>query len=378
MEASTRVVRDDIGSAADEIDVAKIRARFPILAQRVKGKPLVYLDNAASSQKPENVIDAVSAYYRHDHANVHRGVHTLSERATDAYEGARERCRGFINARSVSEIVFVRGTTEGINLVANSFGDAFVKQGDAILVTEMEHHSNIVPWQMLCRRKGARLLVAPMHDSGELDIEAYRRLLDEKPVIAALTHVSNALGTVNAVSDLTRMAHAAGSRVLVDGAQSIPHTRVDVEAIGCDFYVFSGHKMYAPTGIGVVYGREAILDAMPPWQGGGEMIREVTFEHTEFNVLPWKYEAGTPNISGAVGLASAIDFMEEIGVERIAAHERRLLDHATSQAVQRPWFRVIGTAGEKAGVLSFAIDGAHPNDVGMMLDAEGIAVRAGH
>lgn len=366
------------GPTPAPMDLKSVRAAFPILSQTVKGKPLVYLDSAASSQKPEHVIEALSTYYRHDHANVHRGVHTLSERATDAYEGARSRCRRFVNARDDSEIVFVRGATEGINLVANSFGEAFVGVDDAILISGMEHHSNIVPWQMLCRRTGARLLVAPILDSGELDLDAYVKLLEEEPVMVALAHVSNALGTVNPVAELTRLAHDAGARVLLDGAQAAPHMAVDVQALGCDFFVFSGHKMYAPTGVGVVYGREELLDAMPPWQGGGEMIREVGFEHTEYNVLPWKFEAGTPNISGAVGLAAAMDFMDSLGIDRISAHERDLLEYATATAASLPWFRTIGTAADKAGVLSFAIEGAHANDVGMLLDADGIAVRAGH
>ncbi len=360
------------------LDVQEIRRRFPVLHQNVKGKPLVYLDSAASSQKPDCVIDAVSHYYRHDHANVHRGIHTLSERATDAFEGARETCRGFINAASSREIVFVRGTTEAINLVAASYGDAFVNTGDAVVVTEMEHHANIVPWQMLCQRKGARLLVAKMTDEGELDMEVYRHLMEQQPVVVALTHVSNALGTVNPVRELTDLAHEVGAVVLVDGAQAVPHTTVDVEHIGCDFYVFSGHKMYAPTGIGVLYGRESLLEKMPPWQGGGEMIREVTFEHTEYNILPWKFEAGTPDIAGCVGLDAAIRFMQQAGIDVIASHESELLGYATDLAQQRPWFRIIGTARQKAGVLSFEIDGIHPNDVGMMLDAEGIAVRTGH
>jgi cysteine desulfurase/selenocysteine lyase len=360
------------------IDVVSVRHQFPILSEVVKEKPLVYLDNAASSQKPECVIQALVDYYHHSHANVHRGVHTLSERATDAYENSRERCRHFINAAQASEIIFVRGATEGINLAANSFADAYVKSGDTILVTEMEHHSNIVPWQMACHRKGAQLKVVPMLDSGELDLDAYHRLLEERPALVALTHVSNALGSVNPVAELVRLAHIAGSRVLVDGAQSAPHVKINVQALGCDFFVFSGHKLYAPTGIGVVYGRQALLEEMPPWQGGGEMIREVTFEHTEYNVLPWKFEAGTPNIAGAVGLAAAMDFMDGLGLSNIAAHEADLLDYATALAAERPWFRIIGTAPEKAGVLSFVMEGVHSNDVGMMLDAEGIAVRTGH
>jgi len=360
------------------VDIEAIRGRFPILHQSVKDKPLVYLDSAASSQKPDSVIDAVSAYYRNDHANVHRGVHTLSERATDAHEHAREACRAFINAASVSEIIFVRGATEAINLVAASYGEGFIETGDRILVTEMEHHANIVPWQLLCERKQAKLLVVPLLDSGELDLEVYRALLEKQPKLVAFTHVSNALGTVNPVKEMTALAHAAGAVVLVDGAQAVPHGLVDVADIGCDFYAFSGHKMYAPTGIGVLYGREALLDAMPPWQGGGEMIREVSFERTEYNVLPFKFEAGTPHIAGSVGLHAAIEFMQDIGVDRIARHEAALLARAEDLAAERDWLRVIGTAAAKAGVFSFDVPGIHPSDVGMMLDAEGVAVRTGH
>lgn len=359
-------------------DVDSVRAQFPILTETVKNKPLVYLDSAASSQKPVAVIDAIADYYRHSHANVHRGVHTLSERATDAYEGARQRVCEFVNAASTSEIVFVRGASEAINLVANSFGAAFVKAGDCVLVTEMEHHSNIVPWQMLCQCNNARLLVAPMLNNGELDLDAYRNLLQSSPKIVAMTHVSNALGTVNPVRQLTEWAHDAGAYVLIDGAQAAPHMPIDVRVIDCDFYVFSGHKCYAPTGIGALYGCETLLEQMPPWQGGGEMIREVTFEHTEYNVLPFKFEAGTPNISGAVGLHAAIDFMYDIGLDSINEHERALLELASLRAAERPWLRVIGTAGDKAGVLSFVVDGVHSNDIGMMLDADGFAVRTGH
>ncbi len=369
---------DNTSIKVPRIDTDAVRGQFPILHQEVKGRPLVYLDNAASSQKPESVIEAVAEYYRRDHANVHRGVHTLSERATDAYEGAREQCRAFVNAASTREIVFTRGTTESINLVASSFGETFVQPGDVIVVTTMEHHSNIVPWQMLCRRTGAELAVVPINDRGELDLAAFGALLERSPKMVALTHVSNALGTVNPVAGLARQARAAGAAVLVDGAQAVPHLPVDVQALDCDFYAFSGHKMYGPTGIGVLYGRESLLDAMAPWQGGGEMIREVSFEHTEYNVLPHKFEAGTPNVSGAVGLAAAIRFMQGLGVKAIAAHEADLLRHATALAAERDWFQVVGRAAIKAGVLSFTVDGAHPNDVGMMLDADGIAVRSGH
>ena len=372
------MARASMRNAAPVLDVAAVRRQFPVLDQSVKGKPLVYLDSAASSQKPECVIDAVARYYRRAHSNVHRGVHTLSERATDEFENAREACRRFLNAKSSAEIVFVRGTTEAINLVAYSYGDAVLKRGDRVVVTGMEHHSNIVPWQMLCRRKDAQLRVAPVTDAGELDVDAYRRLMAEEPAIVALTHVSNALGTVNPVRELVAMAHDAGAAALVDGAQAAPHQVVDVRALDCDFYAFSGHKTYAPTGIGVLYGRQSLLESMPPWQGGGEMIRSVSFERTEYNVLPWKFEAGTPNISGAVGLRAAVEFMEDLSVDAVGAHEAGLLDRAAALAAERPWMRVIGAAPRKAGVLSFDVEGAHPSDVGMILDAEGVAIRAGH
>jgi cysteine desulfurase/selenocysteine lyase len=359
-------------------DIDSIRRDFPILDQQVKGKPLVFLDSAASSQKPTAVIQAVSDYYNRDHSNVHRGVHTLSERATDAFEKARFNAMRFINAMSIEEVIFVRGATEGINLVANCAGEAFVKSGDCVLVTEMEHHANIVPWQMLCDRKGAKLLVATMDDAGELDRQVFRQQLEQGPTIVAMTQVSNALGTVNPVKELTKEAHDAGALVLIDGAQAAPHSIVDVQDIDCDFYVFSGHKMYGPTGQGILYGRRELLEKMPPWQGGGEMIREVTFTHTEYNVLPFKFEAGTPDIAGAIGLSCAMEYMWSIGIENIAAHETDLLEYANLMAAERPWFKIIGTAAQKAGVLSFEIEGVHANDTGMLLDAEGVAVRTGH
>lgn len=367
-------------SSADPpiLDLDSIRSDFPILRQKVHDHELVYLDNGASAQKPEIVIRAISDYYSTDHSNIHRGVHTLSQRATNLYESARERVRDFINARSTNEIIFVRGTTEGINLVASSYGLNHIGSGDEVLITEMEHHSNIVPWQLLCERSGAALKVAPIDDNGELIVESYRALLSERTRIVAIGHVSNALGTVNPVRELTQMAHDVGAVVLVDGAQSVPHMITDVEDLDCDFYVFSGHKLYGPTGIGVLYGRQALLDAMPPWQGGGDMIKQVRFERSEYNDLPYKFEAGTPNIAGVVGLGSAIDYVRSLGIQNIEDHENGLLNYAMEQAREQPGMRVIGTASAKAAIFSFVLDGIHPHDVGTILDHEGIAVRAGH
>ena len=361
-----------------KLDPDAIRRDFPILQQKVHDLPLVYLDNGASAQKPETVIRAISDYYRTDHSNVHRGVHTLSQRATDRYEGAREKVRSFINAKTTNEIVFVRGTTEAINLVACSYGLEHIDPGDEILLTEMEHHSNIVPWQLLCERSGATLKVAPIDDRGELILESYQDLLNDRTRIVAIAHISNALGTVNPVQKLTNMAHDAGAVVLVDGAQGAPHITTDVEELDCDFYVFSAHKLYGPTGIGVLYGRENLLDAMPPWQGGGDMIKQVRFDGSEFNDLPYKFEAGTPNISGVVGLGAAIDYVTSIGIQNIDDYEKYLLEYATDQASKQSGMRVIGTAREKAAILSFVLDGIHPHDIGTALDHEGIAVRAGH
>jgi cysteine desulfurase/selenocysteine lyase len=359
-------------------DVARVRADFPALHQSVHGKPLVYLDNAATAQKPRQVIDAISRYYAADNANVHRGVHALSERATDAYEGAREAVRRFIGAASVREIVFTRNATEAINLVARAWGDARVGAGDDVLITAMEHHSNIVPWQQLAGRTGARLRVVPMDDRGVLDLEAYRALLTPRTRLAAIVHQSNALGTVNPVAEMTAMAQAAGAAVLVDGSQAVCHAPVDVQAIGADFYVWTGHKLYGPTGIGVLHGREAVLDAMPPFLGGGDMIRTVAFEGSTWNDLPYKFEAGTPHIAGAVGLAAAIDYVTALGLEAIAAHERTLLARATSAVAAVPGVRLVGTAPDKAGVLSFVMDGIHPHDIGTIVDREGVAIRTGH
>lgn len=362
---------------ADE-QVQRWRADFPVLDQQINGKPLVYLDNAATSQKPEQVIEAISHYYRHDNANIHRGVHQLSERATAAYEGAREKVRAFLNAAHTDEIIFTRGTTEAINLVASSWGRANLVPGDEVLITAMEHHSNIVPWQMLCEQTGATLRVLPMNEQGELVVEAMDELLSEKTRLFALVHTSNALGTINPAADLVARAKAAGAVTLLDGAQAVPHLSVDVQALGCDFYAFSGHKLFAPTGIGVLYGRRALLDAMPPYQGGGDMIRMVTFERTEYNELPYKFEAGTPNIAGTIGLGAAIDYVAAVGIDRIAAHEASLLAYANERAAQFDGIRLIGTARNKAAVLSFVIDGIHPHDLGTILDQQGVAIRTGH
>jgi cysteine desulfurase / selenocysteine lyase len=358
--------------------VAKIREEFPILKEHVHGKPLVYLDNAATTQKPERVLVALDNYYRHLNANIHRGVHLLSEKATQEYEGVREKVRRYLNAASTKEIVFVRGTTEAINLVADSFGRAFVKSGDEVLISGMEHHSNIVPWQLLCERTGASLKVAPIDENGEIIIEAYERLLSEQTRIVALAHVSNALGTVNSVKQLVEMAHRKGIPVLLDGAQAMPHIRVDVRDLDCDFYALSAHKMYGPTGIGILYGKQKLLESMPPYQGGGDMIRSVTFEKTIFNDLPYKFEAGTPSIAEGIGFGAAIDLLESLDWKNVVAHEHDLLKAATEALSMIPGIRIIGTAKNKAGVLSFVLDDVHPHDIGTILDQEGIAVRTGH
>ena len=359
-------------------DVEAVRRDFPVLGRSVHGKPLCYLDNAASSQRPRAVIDAISRYYENSHANVHRGVHALSQEATDLFEGAREKVRGFVNAASTREIVFVRGTTEAVNLVAQSWGRPRLGPGDEIVVSHLEHHANIVPWQMLCEQTGARLRVIPMTRSGELDFDAYRALLGPRTRLLALTHVSNALGTVVPVRDYIAEARRHGIAVLLDGAQAVPHMPVDVQSLDCDFYCFSAHKMCGPTGIGVLYGREALLRAMPPWQGGGDMILSVTFEKTTYNDLPWKFEAGTPHIAGAVGLAAAIDYLGAIGMERIAAAEHRLLEYATDRLATVPGLEIVGTAPAKAAVVSFTLGRVHPHDLGTILDMEGVAIRTGH
>jgi cysteine desulfurase/selenocysteine lyase len=360
------------------LDLVAIRNDFPILQQEINGHPLVYLDNAASSQKPNQVINAVSDYYLHDNANVHRGVHRLSQRATDAYEGARDKVRAFVNAQSDKEIIFVRGATEAVNLVAQSFVRPKLTPGDEILISHMEHHANIVPWQMLCEQTGAQLKVIPMTEQGELDLSGFDDLLTERTQILAIGHVSNALGTVNPVKQMTAKAHTKGIPVLVDGAQAVPHMAVDVQDLGCDFYVFSGHKMFAPTGIGALYGKQALLEDMPPWQGGGDMILSVSFEQTQYNELPYKFEAGTPNISGAIGLGAAIDYMNMVGISSIAQHEHDLLVAATEKVMALDGVKIIGNAKQKASVLSFMIDGVHPHDVGTIFDQQGLAIRTGH
>ena len=360
------------------LDINKIRADFPILAELIRNKPLVYLDNAATCQKPQAVIDSIVHLYSHDYANVHRGVHTLSVRSTDKFEGARTKVKDFINAASEKEIIFVRGATEAINLVAQTYGKANIKAGDEILITAMEHHSNIVPWQMLCEQTGAILKVAPINLQGELIYDEFEKLISDRTRLVSVVHMSNALGTINPVKKIIAAAHAKNIPVMLDGAQAIPHMAVDVRDLDCDFYVFSGHKLYAPSGIGVLYGKQALLEAMPPYQGGGDMIRKVTFEETEYNTLPYKFEAGTPNIADAVGLGAAIDYLNGIGMDNIAAYEAELLDYATEKARQITGLRIIGEAEHKGAILSFTLDKIHPHDIGTMLDSLGIAVRAGH
>lgn len=360
------------------LDVERLREDFPILKRRVWGKPLVYLDNAATTQKPRAVIEAVRRYYTTSNANVHRGVYDLSERATREYEGARARAARFLNAGDDREIVFVRGATEAINLVAQSFARPLLRRGDEVLVTVMEHHSNIVPWQMVCACTGAVLKVVPVNGAGELDLAAYGEHLSPSTRLVAVTHVSNALGTVNPVREMIGMAHEKNIPVLVDGAQAAPHMKVDVRDLGCDFYAFSGHKVYGPTGIGVLYGKREHLEAMPPYQGGGDMILRVTFEKTTYNDIPYKFEAGTPNIAGAIGLSAALGYLEGIGRDAVAVHERELLDYATERVGKVPGVRLVGTAREKAGILSFVLEGVHPHDFGTVLDHEGVAIRSGH
>ena len=363
---------------ARDLEVERLCLHFPILGEKVYGKPLVYLDNAATSQKPQAVIDALARFYTKDNANVHRGVHYLAERATAEYEGARAKVQRFLNAEHASEIVFVRGTTEAINLVAQTYGKAHVGAGDEVLITAMEHHSNIVPWQMLCDEKGARLRVAPINDAGELLLDEFERLIGPKTRLVAVTHVSNVLGTLNPIRRIVEMAHARGARVLVDGAQAAPHLEVDVQALGCDFYALSGHKMYGPTGIGVLYGRRDLLEEMPPYQGGGDMILSVSFEKTVYNKPPQKFEAGTPNMADAVGLGAAIDFLAGLDRDALAAHEQEVLAYGIRALREIPGLRLIGTARAKASVLSFMLDGIHPHDIATILDREGIAIRAGH
>lgn len=369
----------DAAPRAASLDVSRIRADFPVLAEQVHGKPLVYLDNAATGQKPRAVIDAITNFYQHGNANIHRGVHHLSVQATQAYDHTRAVVRDFIGAASEREIIFVRGTTEGINLVAQSYARTFLKAGDEILITGMEHHSNIVPWQLVAGQTGAVLRVASISDAGEVDPASYHGLLSERTRLVALGHVSNALGTVNPVKEMVALAHKVGAKVLVDGAQAAPHLPIDVQDLGCDFYVFSGHKAFGPTGIGALYGREELLEKMPPWQGGGDMIASVSFEGTTFAELPAKFEAGTPAIAEVIGLAEALNYLARVGHPAMAAHEADLLRYAEEQLAQVPGLHLVGAgAPQRTGVVSFVMDGAHPHDIGTVLDREGIAIRAGH
>ena len=375
--SSPQVISADTGAVANfPVDV--YRQDFPILEQSIRGKPLVYLDNAATAQKPHQVIEVMDGYYRAYNSNIHRGVHTLSELATSAYEAARKTTQNFIHAQALKEIIFVRGTTEGINLVAQSYGRSKLRSGDEIIISTMEHHSNIVPWQLVCEQTGAILKVIPLHDTGELNMDEYKKLLGERTRIVAITHVSNALGTINPIAEITSLAHEVSAVVIVDGAQAVPHMKVDVTVLDCDFYTFSGHKLFAPTGIGVLYGKQALLEDMPPYHGGGDMIKMVTFEKTLYNDLPYKFEAGTPYIAGVIGLGAAIDYLNRVDIDRLQAYEHTLLQYATQVAATVPGLKLIGTAAEKAGILSFIVDGIHPHDLGTILDADGIAIRTGH
>jgi cysteine desulfurase/selenocysteine lyase len=371
-------VKQPLGGNADTSMIERCRDDFPALHQAINSHDLVYLDSAASSQMPVAVIDAIAAYQQHDHANVHRGVHTLSHRATDAYEGARDKIQGFINAERRSEIVLSSGTTESINLVVQSYCRPLLGKGDSVLISHLEHHSNIVPWQMLCEQTGAELRVVPIDDLGQLDLAEFEKLFDESVRFVSMAHVSNALGTINPVKNIVARAKQANVPVLLDGAQGVPHMSIDVQDLGCDFYAFSGHKMFGPTGIGVLYGREALLEAMPPFQGGGDMILEVSFTHTTYNELPYKFEAGTPNISGAIGLGAAIDYLQSVGMDEIARHEYELLSYMMQELQEIDGIRLIGTADNKASVQSFMLDDIHPHDLGTILDHQGIAIRTGH
>ena len=372
-----QAVLADTGPATG-FPVETYRQDFPILEQTVRDMPLVYLDNAATAQKPRQVIEVLDDYYRSYNSNIHRGVHTLSELATDAYETARKKIQRFINAESLQEVIFVRGTTEGINLVAQSYGRSRLGAGDEIIVSTMEHHSNIVPWQLLCEQTGATLKVIPINDAGELDMDEYKNLLNERTRIVAIVHISNALGTINPIAEITAQAHAAGAVVVIDGAQAAPHTKLDMAALDCDFYTFSGHKLFGPTGIGVLYGKQALLEDMPPYHGGGDMIKMVTFEKTLYNDLPYKFEAGTPYIAGVIGLGAAVDYVSDVDLDRIHDYEHGLLQHAAEAAATVPGLRLIGTAADKASILSFVVDGIHPHDLGTILDHDGIAIRTGH
>jgi cysteine desulfurase/selenocysteine lyase len=379
IQSATRLPRGTPQTASPpRLNVARIREDFPILRQKIHGKPLVYLDNAATAQKPQVVLDVVNRFYKTENSNVHRGVHWLSQKATEDYEAARVKVQRFLNAAQAREIIFVRGTTEGINLVAQSFGRTHVRAGDEIVISHMEHHSNIVPWQILCEEKGAVLRVVPISDRGEFLFEEYERLLNERTRLISVVHLSNSLGTINPVRKIIELAHSRNIPVLVDGAQAVPHINVDVQELDCDFYTFSGHKLYGPTGIGVLYGKARLLEAMPPYQGGGDMISSVTFEKTTYNVLPHKFEAGTPHIAGVVGLGAALDYLTAAALDAVAAHEHQLLRYATDALQEIPGLRLIGTAHDKAGVLAFVMDNAHPHDIGQILDQEGVAIRTGH
>ena len=376
MNSSASAVQ--VARPAAALDVERIRADFPILQLQVNGKPLVYLDNAASSQMPQQVIDRLVHYQQAEHANIHRGVHYLSETATAAYEGARAKVQRFINAKEVREIIYTRGTTNAVNLVMHGYGRAFIGAGDEIIISQLEHHSNIVPWQMLCEEKGAKLRVIPCNDAGELLLDDYRKLFNSHTKLVAITHVSNALGTINPVKDMIATAHEYGVPVLIDGAQAVPHMKVDVQDLDCDFYAFSAHKMCGPTGIGILYGKAALLEKMKPFEGGGDMILSVTFEKTTYNVIPHKFEAGTPPIAAGIGLGATIDYLEIVGMDRIATHEHELIAYATDAFRELKDVRIVGTAPGKAGVLSFTMKGVHPHDVGTILNEEGVAVRTGH
>jgi cysteine desulfurase/selenocysteine lyase len=379
IQSATRLPRGTPQTASPpRLNVARIREDFPILRQKIHGKPLVYLDNAATAQKPQVVLDVVNRFYKTENSNVHRGVHWLSQKATEDYEAARVKVQRFLNAAQAREIIFVRGTTEGINLVAQSFGRTHVRAGDEIVISHMEHHSNIVPWQILCEEKGAALRVVPIDDRGEFLFEEYERLLNERTRLISVVHLSNSLGTISPVRKIIELAHSRNIPVLVDGAQAVPHINVDVQELDCDFYTFSGHKLYGPTGIGVLYGKARLLEAMPPYQGGGDMISSVTFEKTTYNVLPHKFEAGTPHIAGVVGLGAALDYLTAAALDAVAAHEHQLLRYATDALQEIPGLRLIGTAHDKAGVLAFVMDNAHPHDIGQILDQEGVAIRTGH
>lgn len=371
-------LKTDLLKNTDILNINKIRDDFPILKREVNGKPLVYFDNGATSQKPQLVIDVINKYYTFENSNIHRGIHTLSQEATNAYEVARKKVQRFVNAQHEHEIIFTKGTTDSINLVAASFGKKHLKKGDEIIISNMEHHSNIVPWQMICEEKEAVLKVIPINDKGELLMDEFKKLLSPKTKFVSITHVSNTLGTINPVKEIIKLAKEAGALVLIDGAQAVPHTKIDVQDLGCDFYAFSGHKMFGPTGVGILYGKEAILNDLPPYQGGGDMIKTVTFEKTTYNELPHKFEAGTPNIVGGIGLGVAIDYMNSIGLDKIEAYEHELLTYATEQIKQIEGVRIVGEAAKKASVLSFVVDGTHPSDIGMIIDKLGVAIRTGH